>query len=257
MLRENEQLHIDLAGFDDSPHRPHLNRRRGMLILGLFLLVALILVFAKYRQSFRDTLSLQFGQEQTTSGKVTESREDISPTRSRKNSSSHKQHSKSLPESPMAEISVQKVVSAPLHIDVTYPGGQHKTFVASESAIHLDLQRETREPAATANNVDTASAVINASERVSRPDRGMEDVMPPPKYPLLAQQMKVQGSVVLLAQVGTDGSVESLRAVSGPDILASAALEAVKRWRFKPAYKAGRPVSPETRITVNFIISTP
>src|ERR1700747_1399955 len=76
MLRENEQLHIDLAGFDDSPHRPHLNRRRGMLILGLFLLVAVILVVAKYRQSFRDTLSLQFGQEQTTSGKVTESRED-------------------------------------------------------------------------------------------------------------------------------------------------------------------------------------
>jgi protein TonB len=156
----------------------------------------------------------------------------------------------------MAEISVQKVVPAPLHIDVTYPGGQHKTFVASESAIHLDLQRETREPAAT-SNVDTASAVINASERVSRPLRSTEDVMPPPKYPLLAQQMKVQGSVVLLAQVGKDGSVESLRAVSGPDILASAALEAVKRWRFKPAYKAGRPVSPETRITVNFIISTP
>jgi len=256
MLRENEQLHIDLAGFDDSPHRPHLNRRRGMLILALFLLVAVILVVARYRQSFRDTLSLQFGQVQTTSGKVTESREDISPIRSRKNSSSHKQHSKSLPESPMAEISVQKVVPAPLHIDVTYPGGQHKTFVASESAIHLDLQHETRE-AATASNVDTASAVINASERVSRPLRSTEDVMPPPKYPLLAQQMKVQGSVVLLAQVGKDGSVESLRAVSGPDILASAALEAVKRWRFKPAYKAGRPVSPETRITVNFIISTP
>jgi TonB family protein len=256
MLRDNEQLHIDLAGFDDSPHRPYRNRRRGMLILSLFLLVAVILVFARYRQLFRDTLSSQFAPEQTTSGKVSEGRQDINPTPSRKNSSRHKQQSKFLSESPMAEISVQKVVPAPLHIDVTYPGGQHKTFVARESAIHLDLQHETGQPA-TPSKVDTASAVINASERVSRPVRGMEDVMPPPKYPLLAQQMKVQGSVVLLAQVGKDGSVESLRAVSGPDILASAALEAVKRWHFTPAYKAGRPVSPETRITVNFIISTP
>src|SRR5260370_2457305 len=110
MLRDNEQLHIDLAGFDDARHRPHFNRRRGMLMLALFLLVALILVVARYRQSFRDTLSLQFGQVQTTSGKVTESREDISPTRSRKKSGSRKQRSKSLPESPMAEISVPKVV---------------------------------------------------------------------------------------------------------------------------------------------------
>jgi protein TonB len=77
-----------------------------------------------------------------------------------------------------------------------------------------------------------------------------------PIYPVLAQQMKVQGSVVLQARIGKDGSVQSLQVVSGPEILANAALEAVRQWRFKPAYEAGRAVPAEARITVNFTIST-
>jgi TonB family protein len=45
--------------------------------------------------------------------------------------------------------------------------------------------------------------------------------------------------------------------VSGPDILANAALEAVRQWRFKPRSDAGAATPAETRITVNFTISTP
>ena len=45
--------------------------------------------------------------------------------------------------------------------------------------------------------------------------------------------------------------------ISGPDILTTAALEAVKQWRFKPHYESGEAVPTETRITVNFTISTP
>jgi protein TonB len=78
-----------------------------------------------------------------------------------------------------------------------------------------------------------------------------------PVYPLLAQQTNVQGSVVLSARVGQDGSVQSVQVVSGPDILANAAVEAIKQWRFKPRNEGGQLVPAETRITVNFNISTP
>ena len=160
-------------------------------------------------------------------------------------------------EEDSPESSVPGVVSAPSQVDVTYPGGRHETLLARDSAIHLDLQHDPHQPV-TASLVDAGSGVINAAERVSHSLQRMDAVVRPvePIYPPLAQQMKMQGSVVLQAQIGQDGSVQSLQVVSGPDILASAALEAVRQWRFKPADEAGQAVPAETRITVNFIIST-
>jgi protein TonB len=76
-----------------------------------------------------------------------------------------------------------------------------------------------------------------------------------PVYPLPAQQANVQGSVVLQARISEEGNVQTLAVISGPPMLTSAALEAVKQWRFKPHYEAGKPVPTETRITVNFTIS--
>lgn len=77
-----------------------------------------------------------------------------------------------------------------------------------------------------------------------------------PNYPLLAKQMKVQGAVVLQALIDKGGKIQSLRVVSGPAILAAAAEEAVKQWRFKPYYLHGQAVETEARVSVNFTIST-
>jgi TonB family protein len=74
-------------------------------------------------------------------------------------------------------------------------------------------------------------------------------------YPLLARQMKVQGSVLLQALISADGVVQDLRVLSGPAILASAAREAAREWRFKPYLQNGRPVETQARITVNFTIN--
>ena len=269
MLGKNEQLHVNFAGLEASSDR---NRRRGMRALALLLALALILVAVRYRQFWFESLSFQHAAEQTTSEKVKESQRNVNPTASRKSSSSGKQHTPSVTEAVMAteevmeqakkkedspESSVPEVVSALSQVDVTYPGGRHETLLARDSSIHLDLQHDPRQPV-TASPVDAGSGVINAAERVSHSLQRMEAVVRPvePIYPLLAQQMKMQGSVVLQAQVGKDGSVQSLQVVSGPDILASAALEAVRQWRFKPTDEAGQAVPAETRITVNFIIST-
>ena len=77
-----------------------------------------------------------------------------------------------------------------------------------------------------------------------------------PKYPLLAKQMKVQGAVVLQALIGRDGNIQGLNVLSGPQILSTAAQEAVKQWRFRPYVQSGEAVESEARITVNFTIST-
>ena len=77
-----------------------------------------------------------------------------------------------------------------------------------------------------------------------------------PEYPLLARQMKVQGAVVLDAYIGKDGGIQTLKVVGGPAILADAAREAVKQWRFKPYFQDGQPVETQARITVNFSIFT-
>jgi len=77
-----------------------------------------------------------------------------------------------------------------------------------------------------------------------------------PSYPLLARKMRVEGAVVLQALIGAQGTIQDLKVLSGPAILASAAQEAVRQWRFKPYLQNGAPVETEAKITVNFTIST-
>jgi protein TonB len=74
----------------------------------------------------------------------------------------------------------------------------------------------------------------------------------PPVYPALARQMRVQGSVELLANIGKDGSITKVSAISGDGVLARAAIDAVKQWKYKPYYLDDQPVEIQTQITVNF-----
>jgi protein TonB len=77
---------------------------------------------------------------------------------------------------------------------------------------------------------------------------------PQASYPLLAQHMNVQGSVVLKAVIGVDGIIQDLRILSGPAILAAAAQQAVREWHFKPVVQNGQPVETMAKIVVNFTI---
>jgi protein TonB len=66
--------------------------------------------------------------------------------------------------------------------------------------------------------------------------------------------MNVQGSVVLKAVIGADGIISDLHILSGPAILAAAAQQAVREWRFKPVLQNGQPVETMAKIVVNFSI---
>jgi TonB family protein len=73
-----------------------------------------------------------------------------------------------------------------------------------------------------------------------------------PIYPATARSQRMEGSVVLELTIGENGSPRDLKVVSGPPILAGAAIEAVRQWRYRPARLNGNPVAAQKQITVSF-----
>lgn len=76
-----------------------------------------------------------------------------------------------------------------------------------------------------------------------------------PIYPSLARTARIQGAVVLSAVIGKDGTIENLRVLSGHPMLVAAAIDAVRRWRYRPYILNEEPIEVETQITVNFSLS--
>ena len=72
-----------------------------------------------------------------------------------------------------------------------------------------------------------------------------------PVYPPLARQARISGTVVLRAVISKDGSIENLSLVSGHPMLAPAAIDAVKQWKYKSYLLHREPVEVETEVQVN------
>jgi protein TonB len=73
-----------------------------------------------------------------------------------------------------------------------------------------------------------------------------------PAYPTIAVRINLQGEVQLHAIIARDGTIQSLSVISGHPILAAAAIEAVRQWRYRPYVLNGEAVEVDTYITVNF-----
>ncbi|MEZ5301678.1 MAG: TonB family protein [Verrucomicrobiales bacterium] len=80
---------------------------------------------------------------------------------------------------------------------------------------------------------------------------------PKPNYPATARRRDEQGTAILLVSVNADGKVSAatLRQSSGFDSLDSAALAAVKRWKFKPAHRGGEPMSSQVAVPIAFSLN--
>lgn len=76
-----------------------------------------------------------------------------------------------------------------------------------------------------------------------------------PLYPALARAARIQGSVHLQAIISKKGVIENLQVLSGPPMLAGAAVDAVRQWRYRPYLLNGEAVEVQTEITVNFVLS--
>ncbi len=97
-----------------------------------------------------------------------------------------------------------------------------------------------------------------------RTDPSMELVGPvpmrkvDPKYPPALISARVQGDVILYAIIRKDGSVDSIQLIRGIEPrLDQNAMEALARWKFRPAERRGEPVELEAVVTIPFRAVTP
>ncbi len=165
------------------------------------------------------------------------------------------------PDAPPMSSQTVRTVLPPLEVEVV-AGDNHQTVRPGSNSVRLDLQRgvppQTTSEPTTAVATDTAASSTHAAAEKVEMSAGGQLVTSTvrPEYPLLARQAKVQGSVILQVLIGKDGVIQNLRVLGGPPILASAAEDAVRQWRFKPHLVGQEAVETQAKITVNFTIST-
>lgn len=73
-----------------------------------------------------------------------------------------------------------------------------------------------------------------------------------PAYPAEARRANLQGIIALDIVVGRDGSVVNMHALNGPEVLARAAMDALRWWKFEPYRVNGDPAVVETTVAVEF-----
>lgn len=98
-----------------------------------------------------------------------------------------------------------------------------------------------------------APAPARAAARVD-PPRLLADLSPSARYPERARRLGLEGDVVLLLHIGTDGAVASVEIAtsSGHEELDRAAADAARLWRFAPAREDGKAVAYDIRAPVEF-----
>jgi TonB family protein len=119
----------------------------------------------------------------------------------------------------------------------------------SASAADAESVRPKKEPPALPK---PNSGTVRVSEETSK-TMLVTKVMP--VYPVLARQGRIQGMVVLDADVSKDGVVTNLKVVSGHPLLAASAVDAVKQYRYRAYEQDGKAMAWSTQISVNFVLS--
>lgn len=81
---------------------------------------------------------------------------------------------------------------------------------------------------------------------------------PAPAYPPMSRRRREEGQVLLAVSVGVEGAAEQveIHESSGFRRLDEAALQAVRRWRFVPAQREGRPVAAQVVVPIIFRLET-
>jgi TonB family protein len=244
-----------------------------MVIALILLLVALGLVLIKDRDFWFPSSDVAESEPvddqppvatlEPTTSPAAEARKPIAPVAKKKG---HPAVASNAPETvvPAPVATASRAVLPPLRVDVVSndhrqpvrPGGPSIRVEMQPGTVVQSVSDSVPHGAELANA--GAVPLTNAGERVQMSTDTRQVLSRPVRleYPLLARQMKVQGKVALAASIGKDGGIQKLQVLGGPDILADAAREAVRQWRFKPYYQEGQPVETQANITVNFTIAT-
>ena len=138
--------------------------------------------------------------------------------------------------------------------DQTPYEGQSTSSLALESEKKSDRPRGTvsvsasaypsiRVPTELKSESSASAETLQIGQSISRTD---------PVYPEDAERQHIEGTVKLRAFVGKDGAVENVEVMSGPPLLASEAVKAVRQWRYKPTLLGNRTIEVAQDVTIVF-----
>jgi TonB family protein len=156
-----------------------------------------------------------------------------------------------------AEVEPKKPGPAPLVVKSTAAGAK------SQSSDDSAPQLPSTVAAASTNDSNLSGLMSSASANLPKPalavpkisqgvSQGLLIKRVEPRYPQSAFMGHTQGAVQIEATINKEGNVINPKVLSGDPVLARAALEAVRQWRYKPYYLDGAPVEIQTQITINF-----
>ncbi len=168
---------------------------------------------------------------------------------------------KAVTEKPSAPVQKQKLEAPPQKSAVPAPVIEKEGVVRKPNATNSQAKPDVAAPPSLAllelpeqlpalKMALPASNVVGPSVSHLVPSKLLHSS--PPVYPDAAKRLHMGGSVVLSAKIGADGRVKSITVVSGPAVLHSSAVSAVKNWRYRPATLDGQAVESTAEITLNF-----
>ena len=233
MTTQSYQPQVNLAAVEPAARE----RWRLGVLVALAVLGAFALVFIYYRWFGNSQMENEQGVSKSAT--TAEQSGHLNRASARRTTSKHGSDSVVAPTSEteltLAPGITESAIRSPLAVEVISSDGKRQIIGTRNDSIYLGLHDKTP--------VSPDVADANAGYGRTAVD------------PVLAKQQTMEGSVVLLARIDKDGNIQSLQAISGPEILFAAAREAVKQWRFKPYYTSEQAVESETEITVKFAIS--
>jgi TonB family protein len=141
--------------------------------------------------------------------------------------------------------------------------GDRASDRVNERVSNKDDESEPLLALASANDGKLTGLMSGVSSTVSKPtlatlkisqgvSQGLLIKRVTPAYPKTALAARLEGEVLIEATINRDGNVTNAKVLSGTPVLAQAALDAVRQWRYKPYYLDGTPVDIQTQITVKF-----
>lgn len=251
-LSQRQPMKSEPARYGTQVQQP-----RKLMVALVLLLVALVAILIKDRQFW-------FGSEETviesdvpvTQPTSVATNAAPAPTASAPAHAAKKPvaapKTSSQPANPATPaITATRTVLPPMDVEVV-AGGNHRAIRPPSNVTKIEVAKTPKiqpEPPAASITTEAAGREPVAASAARMPHAEIHAT-----YPVLAQHMNVQGSVVLEAVIGTDGVIQNMRVVRGPAILAAAAQQAIREWRFKPLYQNGQAVESKADITVNFTI---
>ena len=168
-------------------------------------------------------------------------------------------------ESQTVATNATSAASAPSSASSSTPSAQASSTpadTATKTAAALQTAKQDTTPnhanpslVAASASVPPTAASKPSSDLLEVPEDYADDQVVHrvhPSYPKQARARKLHGAVVLQAIINKQGKVDSLQLVSGDPLLAQAAADAVKQWRYKPYWHNGEAADFQTRITVDF-----